>query len=122
MKHQTLFSSKDKSKKNKSVVCCNLPGSFKGYTQVQLFTHCFTAFPLGEWMHFQGKQLRSFSALLPLSKEVISYRKELTPLRADSFLLRVDFLLVGFNSLTTKEQKTNFRLQTFKKCLVQALS
>ena len=23
MKHQTLFSSKDKSKKNKAVVCCN---------------------------------------------------------------------------------------------------
>ena len=27
MKHQALFSSKDKSKKNKSGVCCNLLGS-----------------------------------------------------------------------------------------------
>ena len=71
---------------------------------------------------FSGKATPSFSALLPLSKEVISYRKELTPLRADSFLLRVDFLLIGFNSLTIKKQKTNFGLQFLKNCFVQALS
>ena len=29
MKHQALFSSKDKSKKNKSVVCCNFAWRFK---------------------------------------------------------------------------------------------
>ena len=29
-KHQALFSSKDKSKKNKSVVCCNFAWLFKG--------------------------------------------------------------------------------------------
>ena len=31
MKHQALFSSKDKSKKNKSVICCNFASGFKGY-------------------------------------------------------------------------------------------
>ena len=30
MKHQALFSSKDKSKKNKSVICCNFAWPFKG--------------------------------------------------------------------------------------------
>ena len=30
MKHQALFSLKDKSKTNKSVVCCNLVWRFKG--------------------------------------------------------------------------------------------
>ena len=30
MKHQALFSSKDKSKNNKSVVCCNFAWHFKG--------------------------------------------------------------------------------------------
>ena len=31
MKHQALFSSKDKSQKNKSVVCCSFAWGFKGY-------------------------------------------------------------------------------------------
>ena len=31
MKHQTLFSSRDKGKKNESVVCCNFARLFKGY-------------------------------------------------------------------------------------------
>ena len=30
MKHLALFSMKDKSKRNKSVVCCNFPWLFKG--------------------------------------------------------------------------------------------
>ena len=30
MKHQALFSSKDRSKRNKSVVCCNFAGLFAG--------------------------------------------------------------------------------------------
>ena len=34
MKHQALFSSKDKSK-NKSVVCCNFAWRFKGYYHAQ---------------------------------------------------------------------------------------
>ena len=31
MKHQALFSSKDKSKNNNSVICCNFARRFKGY-------------------------------------------------------------------------------------------
>ena len=36
MKHQVLFSSKDKSENNKSVVCCNFAWRFKG----QIFEEC----------------------------------------------------------------------------------
>ena len=41
MKHQALFSLKDKSKNNKSVVCCNFAWRFKVNLSIVKYTYMF---------------------------------------------------------------------------------
>ena len=55
MKYQALFSSEDKSKNNKSVVCCNF----------------FCALRVRQWVHIQKKQLIYYNGLL-ISQTLIS--------------------------------------------------